>query len=152
MSERIPAPALWLGLGGLIPFYASAGLTLIDDPYLRSAALTSFAIYAAVILSFLGGARWGLALTAEPLRPIALIYSVLPSIAAWLAALAIALGVAAVGAAGAFALAFLAQYLWDRSAQLDGAPAWYARLRRILTLGVLGACLIVAAASALQSS
>jgi hypothetical protein len=151
MSERIPAHALWLGLGGLIPFYASAAAAFAPEQMLRGAGFASFAIYGAVILSFLGGVRWGLALTTSPLRTGALIASVLPSIFGWLAAGAIVLGWTAAGAAGLMALGFLGQYLWDRTAPGDGAPPWYPVLRRYLTLGVLGACLALAASTALQT-
>jgi hypothetical protein len=165
--SAIPQSALALGLAGLIPFYASAGLVLSASlqpvaqaaaplaagPTPTIAAFVAFAIYSAVILSFLGGVRWGLALQTTPPRAQALLFSVAPSIAGWaVAAGALAFGLHAatlppIGAA--FGLLFLVQYLWDRQAPRDGAPAWYPRLRLILTIGVLFACLMVAASQAL---
>lgn len=142
----IPRDALALGLLGLIPFYGSAFGAFAAGPA-HTIAVVSFAVYAAAILSFLGGVRWGLALTQSPPPASAFALSVLPSIVGWITAAAMAIEPARVGAATVFAIAFLAQYLWDRSATGAGAPAWYPRLRLILTVGVLGACLTLAAAT-----
>ena len=147
----IPTSALWLGLTGLIPFYASALIAAVGgQPQLASLGVTSFAIYAAVILSFLGGARWGLELARAPAAPSTarLVMSVLPSIAGWALALgALArgvLGLGVTGLAGGFAVLFATQYVWDRGAPaVSAAPDWYPRLRQILTLGVISACVIL---------
>lgn len=162
----IPRPALVLGIAGLIPFYASAVVLVVSSLSLWSAdaealdgvtpagaALIGFVVYGASILSFLGGIRWGLALRDTPVRTMALVYSVTPSIAGWAAAAGALMATVHTGAlapVGAiFAALFLGQYLWDRQADRDGAPIWYPRLRFILTVGVLGACLLVAASQAL---
>lgn len=150
-KEPIPPAALWLGLAGLIPFYASVALeAAAPKPHLVSVGLTSFAIYAAVILSFLGGARWGLELARAPQAPSTtrLVFSVLPSIAGWVLAMTVVLrglsGLGTAGLAGGFAALFAAQYVWDRSAPaVSAAPAWYPRLRQILTTGVIVACIIL---------
>lgn len=142
----IPRDALALGLLGLVPFYGSALAAFAATP-VHTIAVVSFAIYAATILSFLGGVRWGLALTQSPPPASAFALSVIPSIVGWVTAAAMALEPARVGAATVFAIAFLGQFLWDRSATSAGAPAWYPRLRLILTVGVLGACLTLAAAT-----
>jgi hypothetical protein len=146
MQTRIPRPALYLGLAGLIPFYAASVLDLTLDPLMGGLGDAVFAVYAAVILSFLGGARWGLELARSPDAPsmLRLVFSVTPSLIGW----AIALAHVVIGPAymtSAFALAFAAQYVWDRAAASELlAPAWYGRLRFILTVGVLGACLVKA--------
>ncbi|MBU6373487.1 MAG: DUF3429 family protein [Alphaproteobacteria bacterium] len=154
--ERSPIPtaALWLGLTGLIPFYASAFAAAGPDAIAPWGVL-SFAIYAAVILSFLGGARWGLELARAPDAPSTarLVMSVLPSIAGWaLAAGALGAAVATGGTgglgvpglAGGFAALFAAQYVWDQSApRVSAAPVWYPRLRQILTSGVIVACIVL---------
>lgn len=146
----VPPLLLWLGAAGLIPFFASAAASFAPDEAVRRAALTSFAIYGGVILSFLGGVRWGLALTVQ--RPIAFVYAVIPSIIGWAAALAVALGYTGAGGGAAFAVAFVAQYVWDQSATRDGAPAWYPRLRLGLTIGVLLSCVVLAASTALRGT
>ncbi len=149
--EPIPPAALWLGLTGLIPFYLSIALeAAARAPHLTSVGLMSFAVYAAVILSFLGGARWGLELARAPHAPSTwrLVFSVLPSIAGWALAVAVLarglVGLGTTGLAGGFAALFAAQYVWDRAAPtVSAAPNWYPRLRQILTLGVILACVIL---------
>lgn len=91
MNRPLPPLLLWLGLAGLIPFLASAGLAwLAATPGLRAAALGALAAYGAVILSFLGAVHWGLALAAPPAgaeasaMPARLALGVLPSLVAWL--------------------------------------------------------------------
>jgi hypothetical protein len=138
-DDRIPPVALALGLGGLVPFVAcGTALALdirlppIDDP---ARALLA---YAAVILSFLGGARWGFALRMNDsgLQARALTLSVLPSIAAWLTLLApVLMGLAVMP------LMFLLMGLADRRLPDIGAPAWYARLRVLLTAIVVATLL-----------
>jgi Protein of unknown function (DUF3429) len=130
-QSRIPPVALALGIGGLIPFVACAAavaldvrLPVIDDP---ARALLG---YGAVILSFLGGVRWGFALRMldDGLRAQALVISVVPSIVAWLTLLApVMMGLAVMP------LLFLLLGLADRRLTDVGAPAWYARLRVLLT-------------------
>jgi hypothetical protein len=136
-DNRIPPAALWLGLAGLIPFAACAGavvlgrgLPVVGDP---ARALVG---YGAVILSFLGGVRWGLALRMpeSPQRALQLAIAVAPSIAGWF----VLLSPAPVGTA---LLAVLFVILWsaDRRLAAIGAPAWYPRLRAILTAGATAA-------------
>lgn len=144
---RIPPAALLLGLGGLIPFIACAAsvaadwpLPLIDDP---ARALLG---YAAVILSFLGGVRWGFALRMADagLQARAFALSVGPSIAAWLTLLAPTLmGLAAMPAL------FLMLGVADMRMTDIGAPIWYRRLRLLLTAIVVVA-LLAAAGGALR--
>ena len=92
MDDRImPAVPLWLGLAGAIPFVALSGLIVLlhfditsglPERFLHHALLT----YAALISSFIGGVRWGLALTAPVSRQASLfVVSVCPSLVAWLA-------------------------------------------------------------------
>jgi hypothetical protein len=146
-DDRIPPAALLLGLGGLIPFVACAiamltgwSLPLIDDP------ARAILAYAAVILSFLGGVRWGFALRMADagLQARAFALSVGPSIAAWLTLLAPTLmGLAAMPAL------FLMLGVADMRMTEVGAPHWYRRLRLLLTAIVVIA-LLAAAAGALR--
>ena len=146
-NGRIPLAALVLGLGGLIPFVACAAalvfdirLPLLDDP---ARAILG---YAAVILSFLGGVRWGFALrmTDPGLQARAFALSVGPSIAAWLTLLAPTL----MGLAVMPAL-FLMLGLADTRLTEIGAPHWYRRLRILLT-AVVVICLLAAAGGAIR--
>jgi Protein of unknown function (DUF3429) len=79
-----PSPWAWrLGYGGLLPFAAGALLVWLvradTQPYVAS----GLAAYGALIVSFLGGIHWGLAMR-QPL-PAArlLLWGVVPSLLAW---------------------------------------------------------------------
>lgn len=135
-ADRIPFPALVLGLAGLLPF-AAASLSqyvalrgLPPDHGLRLGI-----VYGAVILSFLGGIGWGVALRPEAPRRQAIEFaaSVLPSLA----------GVTSVFlpeilSLGLLVSAFLMQALWDVMGVEDGRlPRWYGNLRMVLTAGAV---------------
>lgn len=60
--KHAPAPALFYGFSGLIPFTAIPAYMFQSGAYIPELAFTSLA-YGAVILSFLGGVRWGTFLT-----------------------------------------------------------------------------------------
>ena len=152
-QRTIPTPALTLGLGGLIPFFCAAILvwwtlpvSLWVPPWLlqeRSASqFASLALggYGAVILSFLGGVRWGnLLFDQASLRNwMPLILSVLPSLIAWPALLLSSVPMLMLLAAG-----FILQYALDATAGERGElPAWFVRLRLILTSGAVASLLI----------
>lgn len=151
-APSIPRAPLWLGLAGLIPFFVTALAALAPDPRAASFGIAGFSVYAAVILSFLGGVRWGLEMARAPNAPspARLLYSVGPSIAGWGLALWAIFIPGQQGAASAFAGLFAVQYIWDRSSARDGfAPAWYPPLREVLTGGVMLACITVIGASVL---
>ena len=140
--------ALALGWAGVLPFWGLA-LALaagIDLPVIgdEAAALVS---YGAIILSFMAGVHWGLAMRAPdaPAGPRAtwlLAISVVPAIIAWFATLAPA-GAAIVILAVLF-LVLLPVDLWAIGERL--APPWYRPLRLQLTAAVVTA-LVVAAIS-----
>jgi hypothetical protein len=76
-------PAFLLGYSGLIPAFAALGVALTAPPEWRELAYRAGALYAGLILSFLGGAWWGLSTRAPAERAWPLyIVSVLPSLAA----------------------------------------------------------------------
>jgi hypothetical protein len=60
--KHAPIPALTYGIGGLIPFTAIPVYMLSTGVYIPEMAFTSMA-YSAVILSFIGGVRWGSAVS-----------------------------------------------------------------------------------------
>ena len=142
-SLEIPRPALILGVGGLLPFFATALGVWFQPEIVNPAsgqtvsefALRALGAYGAVILSFLGGVRWGKLLDDEArLRqwgPLTL--SVLPSLIAWGSLLLAPPGMLLLLMAG-----FVAQYLLDRLAVKQyELPAWYGRLRLILSSGAV---------------
>ena len=57
-TRPLPRGMLALGWSGLLPFIGALALAALA-PGWHDVALTAFIAYAAVILSFLGGARWG---------------------------------------------------------------------------------------------
>lgn len=131
LPAPIPRPALTLGLAGLIPFGAAAGMFAFGPPALAGPALLALLGYAATVLSFLGGARWGLEIGRETPRMTVLAGSTAPALAAW--GLLVAPRLDAVQQLSGFIAAFILQWIWDARA-LD-TPPWYSRLRTLLTLG-----------------
>jgi len=122
--------AFWLGLAGYIPFGALALGMVFGGAYAPSAQMLLIG-YAAVILSFLGGIRWGIGLVAEDGRrqALTLAMSVISSLWAWVAAF--------IGGNVAFlmfAIGFIAMGWWDNKLVVEGgAPSWFGSLRLILT-------------------
>lgn len=84
-SRPLPRGMTALGWGGLLPF-AGTLLLAIVRPGWRDVALTVFIAYAAVILSFLGGARWGRGLAAD-VSPLRYVEAVIPSLIGFIALL-----------------------------------------------------------------
>jgi hypothetical protein len=125
---KLPLVAWAYGAAGLIPFVGCAAADILGlvpgHAWWRLALL----IYSAIILSFLGGARWGLALARLPARASVIALSMAPSIAGFFLLLVppdLQKG-ALLGAALAHAL----QWFWDVRAK--DAPPGYGRLRSAL--------------------
>lgn len=152
-QQSIPTPALVLGLGGLIPFVFAALLVwgpataaqwlpdeLVQGRSASQLATLALGAYGAVILSFLGGVRWGNLLSDKDSlnRWTPLTLSVAPSLIAWPALLLAPIPQLALLCAG-----FTLQYALDVSAGQRGEiPPWFLRLRLILTSGALVSLLI----------
>jgi hypothetical protein len=144
MGRTIPAAALILGLAGAIPFVALAITFALGLPELLGfPALGSLIAYSAVILSFLGGIRWGAALQADPaIQPIQFILAVIPSLIGWIALL-----MPQNTAPSILLLAMMAQGISDvAGAQQRRLPPWFGRLRLLLTVIVSLSLLVVIAA------
>lgn len=143
-DRPIPAMALWLGMFGAIPFVGLSGLMLLQ--YSGLAADTGLPdrlfyhllmTYAALIASFLGGIRWGIALP-RPSGNSLLWVSVIPSLMAWVA---LALPRPYDN------LVLIGLFLWlvmiDVRLVLRGlAPRWFGTLRIALTAVVLTSLLV----------
>ena len=149
LLEAPRAPVL-IGLLGLIPF-AIATLAFIVNASASDQAqflvgyigIVSVIAYGAVILSFLGGTRWGLAIANRPNgpAPLALTWSVLPSLVGW-AALVISVDPVRAPHYGVIMMmgAYGMMLAWDLSTVRAGVwPDWYGPLRVVLTLGAIGA-------------
>jgi hypothetical protein len=137
--SAIPAPALKLGFAGLIPFAFFALAALFAPPAWSEPARATLTAYGAVILSFMGGCRWGFAAAGlgegPAMRP--LILSVAPSLWAW-----VALSAAAPFDLLMLAAGFAALLGSDIAlTKIGGAPKWWPSLRWPLSLGATAACL-----------
>ena len=133
-AASVPRAVLVWGLAGLIPFLGLPVLALAS-PDLSGWSDRALALYAAVILSFLGGARWGRAVTEAAPDPRTIALAMAPSVAAWGLVLLPPghSGIQLTGLIGALVL----HLLWDLRS--PGLPAWYPRLRLMLTAcAVLG--------------
>jgi hypothetical protein len=145
-DRTVPTAPLVLGGAGLIPFVAltlAVVLGWAPPPAWRPDAFgTALATYGAIIASFLGGIRWGLALR-EPDKAATPDYvlSVVPSLLAWFALmLPRPLDLAGIG------LVVLAWGFVDADLVRRGlAPAWFGPLRLLLSAAA-GAALLLAAA------
>ena len=90
LQSRPPAPAAWLGYGGLLPFIAMAAGSWLDAKH--SAAWQQAQVgYGAVILSFVGALHWAFAMRGPTENGAALaqlyVWSVMPALAGWVAQL-----------------------------------------------------------------
>jgi hypothetical protein len=135
--------AQWLGYAGLLPFIGLALAVVADIQLPRVDPAIALAAYAALILSFLGGVSWGLAVagpgpTATERRHLFLM-SVLPALIGWAAVL-----LPFVTGIWILVLAFGGVYLHDRRVGARGHyPTWFMTLRRVLT-SVAVACMVTA--------
>ncbi len=141
-KARPPAVTWVYGLLGLIPFFAGAIAAAMIAGVGRTLAQLELLAYGALILSFLGGGRWGLELGRTPLRVAVISASMLPTIAGFL--ILICMGVANPVRLLLLSVAFLGQWVWDIRSK--DTPAWYPPLRHVLTAGAVGCMLIGAAA------
>lgn len=135
-GHSIPAAALALGLAGLIPFAGGALGLWIHVPVIGpEAALKLVTVYGAIILSFLGGIRWGTAIGPYDSRRQTFEFSlsVIGSLAGLLACF-----LEPVPALTLLIAGFLMQALWDvTSVEAGRLPSWFGKLRMILTAGAV---------------
>ncbi|MDP4909754.1 MAG: DUF3429 domain-containing protein, partial [Burkholderiaceae bacterium] len=125
-----------LGFAGLLPFLLlMLGVWFADVSWLGD-FLRGQKAYAMVILSFLGGIHWGAAILCSTLSlrdtKKALIWSVTPSLIAWVATLSGELGIAIL--MGGFIEALVVD---KRMFGRYGMPDWLIRLRQRLTVAVV---------------
>lgn len=133
---RTPPVALALGIGGLIPFVGLAGVIVLNPHLPAGDAWRALTLYAAVILSFMGGVHWGRAMASDqPSHELAgYVVSVIPALVAWFAVAFMPPRPAAT----VMAIGFAALLLFDLAAvKRTVFPAWYGPLRIWLTSIVL---------------
>ncbi|XP_020507208.2 transmembrane protein 69 [Labrus bergylta] len=141
---KSPKPALYLGFAGLIPFVTPTLFMAVTESYSPELAYAQLA-YAASIVSFLGGARWGFALPeSSPAKPdwINLANSVVPPLLAWVTML-MSDNIISAGTMVIMALGVSLHY--DLSL-LPTYPSWFKAMRAVLTtvafFSLLGTLLI----------
>lgn len=141
-GDRTTATAWFLAGFGAVPFVVMA-VAGVASPGFAAAHLggdTAFIGYGAVILSFMGGVRWGAALPPSAGQSAQqLIMSVAPSLAAWLALL-----IERPWALFLLLAGFALQGIWDvMSARSGVLPGWFGRLRLTITAIVVASILLV---------
>ena len=151
MSDRPKLPpraALVLGAAGLLPTVIALGAIFLAPRPMQELAFRAAGAYGACILSFLGGAWWGIAAARGHPRdlPYWLALSVLPALAAWLAVFFLSpLSVAAMGGM------FLACLWVDlQLVKRFVAPDWWLSLRLPLSLCMAGLHLFIGVVMAVK--
>lgn len=130
-----------LGIAGLLPFVAGAAALWTLPPEWLGLAANALLAYAALIVSFLGGIHWGLAMPQAALRRKQLIWGVLPSLLGWAALL-----LNSVWGLVLMAVSLLLCYVVDTQVyRAQGFGNWL-RLRAMLTVVAVASCLSAVAA------
>ena len=135
--NREQTTAWVLTLAGLIPF-AGCAIGLALNTGLDQLFIDLLSVYAAIIVSFLGGARWGAEHARGTPRRRSMVASNLLPVAAWLTFFL----PASLDRFQLLLLAgcILASWGWDMLEE----PAWYRSLRSMATAGAVS-CLALAA-------
>ncbi|ATJ81730.1 hypothetical protein BEI_0743 [Halomonas beimenensis] len=116
----------------MLPFGGALAAAWLAPTFWQLLAIQAFLAYGALILSFLGGVHWGLALAHGQRHR--LVAGILPSLVAWPSLL-----IDARLGAWILLVGFLALRAYEAGPGAPGLPAWYRRLRTRLTL-VVAAC------------
>jgi hypothetical protein len=131
-----------LGYAGLLPFVAGALLVWLVRAEVHAYVSLALSAYAALILSFLGGIHWGLAMRSPQPGHVGLIWGVVPSLVAWPAAVMPPdAGLVIQG------LMFIACYAVDRQLYPQQGVAGWLTLRFRLSAVAALACFLGAAGS-----
>ncbi len=134
-SQNASSPDIprFLGWAGLVPFGLAAlgthsGIdTLVPYGFLGGTA------YGAVILSFLGAVHWGLAMR-DDRSPYWYVWSITPALFGAASQLTPDFSIRIVLLILLFVLVWLVDYLASKKGLI---PAWYQRLRSLLTIGAI---------------
>ena len=133
-----------MGFGGLLPFVGCAALIYSNNSSVAVLALFASAVYAAIILSFVGAVHWGLSMR-EDRSPYWYIWSIVPALLSWLAIVILDIRFSIL----ALIIGFTLSWSVDRQAHIRGLiPSWYMTLRDILTAGAILSLLATAFAPA----
>jgi len=133
MDASFKRSAWALSLAGILPFIVPVFWLLFanEDQELVARAQFYMVAYGAIILSFLGGVRWGVAINNN--HTTHLLWSAVPSLIAWGCLLA-----PTPYQLPALTFGFFAQWLWDyRSTKQSFMPPWFGRLRSFISSCVI---------------
>lgn len=140
-ASRPGALAWGLGLAGLSPFVLTAAVQWLPQPGWRMLAAMALLGYGAIIVSFLGGIHWGLAMRSATTPPARLIWGVMPSLLGWLAVL-----LDRPWGLWVLALSLLACWWVDRAVYRELSLGAWLPLRTVLTAVATLSVLMAAAA------
>lgn len=134
-SQSFRRTAFVLTASGAIPFIGLViAMAVLDAPTNSTTGLW-LQTYTAVILSFLGGIRWGMAVANPAAGQTPLVLSVLPALAGWaILPFALILTPGAEWYLG-YALLFALQLIWDWNAR--SMPAWFREVRLMISIVVI---------------
>ena len=131
--SAIPDMPCLLGWGGLIPFGLAALGTHSGVDALVLYGFIGGTTYGAIILSFLGAVHWGLAMQGDR-SPFWYVWSISPALMGFASLLIFDANLRLLALIPLFVLTWSV----DRQAANRGLiPAWYMRLRNILTTGAV---------------
>ena len=130
--RAIPPVVMIYGVLGLAPFLAPPLVGLLA-PDLSRLAATGLALYGGLILSFLGGARWGIAVAEDQPRAATVTLAMIPTLVGL--ALLLLPPAAQTAKLVGLAAALTVHLVWDLRSL--GLPSWYASLRTLLTAGAV---------------
>ncbi len=142
-AAHAPPPwALRLAHAGLLPFVVGAALVWFVHPEAHPYTTLALSAYAAVIVSFLGGLHWGLAMRASSAASVnrSLLWAVVPPLVAWPAVMMPpSAGLVVLG------VMFIGCYLVDRRLfPTQGLAAWLTLRFRLSAVAALS-CFLGAA-------
>lgn len=141
-----PLPLWIIAIAALSPFPVSAAVYAYGPGNLADEALTVILTWSAIVMSFVGGVRWGLETGRETPRSARLATSIVGPVFAWVLILARGRWPETWLLCG-FLSAFLIQWLFDHTA--PDVPTRWPRLLTVLTLGA-GLSLAIALEQALR--
>lgn len=129
-----------LGYAGLIPFFGFClGFSSLED-WPRSLSIQGFVIYSLAIFAFLAGALWGQVQAVREVDGESAVSTLIISNGLVLFGVAAILTAQAMMAAVFLMLGYIG-LLWYET-RVSSLEAWYRKMRRRLTLGVVSAHII----------
>jgi putative flippase GtrA len=131
-----------LGYSGLLPFFVGAALVWLVHDELQPVVATWLAGYAAVIVSFLGGVHWGLAMRSSSSDTQEFGWAMAPPLVAWLA-----LVMPPHAGLVLLAVMLIVCYLVDRRYYAAQGMAPWLNLRFRLSMLASASCFLAAAGS-----